>query len=62
GLLRFLLVSSLPHHAPLSTFLSITWIKTRCDFLEYIFGLINSWCSASQLPLALTLTATNWLS
>ncbi|VUZ54704.1 unnamed protein product, partial [Hymenolepis diminuta] len=34
---------------------------TRCDFLEYIFGLLNSWCSASQLLLALTQTATNWL-
>ncbi|VUZ45934.1 unnamed protein product [Hymenolepis diminuta] len=34
---------------------------TRCGFLEYIFGLLNSWCSASQLLLALTQTATNWL-
>ncbi|VUZ40885.1 unnamed protein product [Hymenolepis diminuta] len=35
--------------------------QTRCGFLEYIFGLINSWCSALQLLLALTQTATNWL-
>ncbi|VUZ54633.1 unnamed protein product [Hymenolepis diminuta] len=26
------------------------------------FGLLNSWCSASQLLLALTQRATNWLS
>ncbi|VUZ52504.1 unnamed protein product [Hymenolepis diminuta] len=33
--------------------------QTRCGFLEYIFGLINSWCSASQLSSTLTQTATN---
>ncbi|VUZ49560.1 unnamed protein product, partial [Hymenolepis diminuta] len=33
--------------------------QTRCGFLEYIFGLINSWCSVLQLLLALTQTATN---
>ncbi|VUZ40372.1 unnamed protein product, partial [Hymenolepis diminuta] len=44
----------------LSTLLSLS--VTRCDFLEYAFGLLNSWCSVSQLLLALTQTATNWLS
>ncbi|VUZ43908.1 unnamed protein product, partial [Hymenolepis diminuta] len=34
--------------------------QTRCGFLEYIFGLINSGRSALQLLLALTQTATNW--
>ncbi|VUZ42670.1 unnamed protein product [Hymenolepis diminuta] len=34
--------------------------QTRCGFLEYIFDLINSWCSALQLLLAYTQTATNW--
>ncbi|VUZ51971.1 unnamed protein product, partial [Hymenolepis diminuta] len=42
----------------LSSLLSVT----RGGFLEYIFGLLNSWYSASQLLLALTQTATNWLS
>ncbi|VUZ40738.1 unnamed protein product [Hymenolepis diminuta] len=28
--------------------------QTRCGFLEYIFGLINSCCSALQLFLAIT--------
>ncbi|VUZ55080.1 unnamed protein product [Hymenolepis diminuta] len=40
--------------------LSVTLINTRCGSLEYIFGLINSWCSASQLLIALTQAATNW--
>ncbi|VUZ57529.1 unnamed protein product, partial [Hymenolepis diminuta] len=30
--------------------------------LNTFFGLLNTWCSASQLLLALTQTATNWLS
>ncbi|VUZ56468.1 unnamed protein product, partial [Hymenolepis diminuta] len=34
--------------------------QIRRGSLEYIFGLINSWYSASQLLLALTQTATNW--
>ncbi|VUZ51627.1 unnamed protein product [Hymenolepis diminuta] len=34
--------------------------QTRCDILECTFGLINSWCSASQFLLALPQTATNW--
>ncbi|VUZ44375.1 unnamed protein product [Hymenolepis diminuta] len=42
------------------TLLSPPLSVTRCGFLEYIFGLLNSWCSASQLLLALTQTATNW--
>ncbi|VUZ39926.1 unnamed protein product [Hymenolepis diminuta] len=58
-LLRFLLISSLLQHAPLSIPLYYSF-QTRCGFLEYIFGLLNSWCSASQLLLALTQTATNW--
>ncbi|VUZ49971.1 unnamed protein product [Hymenolepis diminuta] len=60
GLLHVLFISSLPQHAapPLSLPLSVT----HCGFLEYIFGLLNSWCSASQLLLALTQTATNWQS
>ncbi|VUZ51633.1 unnamed protein product [Hymenolepis diminuta] len=33
--------------------------QTRCDF-EYIFDLINSWCSALQLLLTPSQTATNW--
>ncbi|VUZ40159.1 unnamed protein product [Hymenolepis diminuta] len=41
---------------PLSLPLSVT----RCGFLEYIFGLLNSWCSTSQLSLTLTQTAMNW--
>ncbi|KAM3182512.1 hypothetical protein ACTXT7_012231 [Hymenolepis weldensis] len=53
-------------HAPLSIspslFLppSLTRYNPRCGFLDYIFGLINSWCSAPQLLSALTQTATNW--
>ncbi|VUZ47558.1 unnamed protein product [Hymenolepis diminuta] len=54
GLLHVLFISFLPQHAALP--LSVT----RCGFLEYMFGLLNSWCSASQLLLALTQTATNW--
>ncbi|VUZ54260.1 unnamed protein product [Hymenolepis diminuta] len=56
-LLRFLLTSLF-----LSTFpsLSLTRLNPRCGFLEYIFGLINSWCSAPELFLALTQTATDW--
>ncbi|VUZ52647.1 unnamed protein product [Hymenolepis diminuta] len=42
--------------------LSLPLSVTCCGFLEYMFGLLNSWCSASQLLLALTQTATNWLS
>ncbi|VUZ46205.1 unnamed protein product [Hymenolepis diminuta] len=34
--------------------------QTRCGCLDYIFGLISSWCSALHLFLALTQTATNW--
>ncbi|VUZ54807.1 unnamed protein product [Hymenolepis diminuta] len=61
GLLYGLFISSLPQYAALS--LSLCYLfQTRCGFLEYIFGLLNSWCSASQLLLALTQTATNWLS
>ncbi|VUZ45372.1 unnamed protein product [Hymenolepis diminuta] len=58
GLLHVLFLSSLPQHAvlPLSLPLSVT----HCGFLEYIFGLLNSWCSASQLSLAFTQTATKW--
>ncbi|VUZ43871.1 unnamed protein product [Hymenolepis diminuta] len=55
-------ISSLPLHAALSLSLSLSlcyFFQTRCDFLEYIFGLINSWCSISQWLLALTQTATN---
>ncbi|VUZ48003.1 unnamed protein product, partial [Hymenolepis diminuta] len=33
--------------------------QTRCGSLEYIFGLINFWCSALKLLLALTQPATN---
>ncbi|VUZ52302.1 unnamed protein product [Hymenolepis diminuta] len=58
GLLHVLFISSLPQHAALS--LSLPLSVTHCGFLEYIFGLLNSWCSVSQLLLALTQTATNW--
>ncbi|VUZ45416.1 unnamed protein product [Hymenolepis diminuta] len=34
--------------------------QTRCGFLQYIFGVINSWCFASQLLLGLTQTTTKW--
>ncbi|VUZ50847.1 unnamed protein product [Hymenolepis diminuta] len=47
----------------LSLYVSLCYsFQTLCGFLEYIFGLYNSWCSASQLLLALTQTATNWLT
>ncbi|VUZ46081.1 unnamed protein product, partial [Hymenolepis diminuta] len=55
-LLHFLLISSLPQRAALSLSLSSIRINTRCGFLEYIFGLINSWSSASQLLLAQAVT------
>ncbi|VUZ52068.1 unnamed protein product, partial [Hymenolepis diminuta] len=58
--LRFPLISSIPHHAPLSTSLPLPHFNPRCDFFGYIFGLINSWCSAPPLVLALTQTATSW--
>ncbi|VUZ56553.1 unnamed protein product [Hymenolepis diminuta] len=57
GLLHVLFISSLPQHAALP--LSLPLSVTHCGFLEYMFGLLNSWCSASQLLLALTQTATN---
>ncbi|VUZ47539.1 unnamed protein product, partial [Hymenolepis diminuta] len=50
-------LSSSPRSPPL---LSFTRLNPRCAFLEYIFGLINSWCSALQLFLAFIQTATNW--
>ncbi|VUZ55453.1 unnamed protein product [Hymenolepis diminuta] len=59
--LRFLLIS-LPQLAPplsLSLSLSLTRFNSRYGFLEYIFGLINSSCSAPRLLLALTQTASN---
>ncbi|VUZ41953.1 unnamed protein product [Hymenolepis diminuta] len=59
-LLRFLFISSLPQHAPLSISPSVTRINTRCSFLEYIFGLIKPWCFASQLLLGLTRKTTIW--
>ncbi|VUZ41591.1 unnamed protein product [Hymenolepis diminuta] len=58
GLLHVLFIPSLPQHAALP--LSLPLSVTHWGFLEYIFGLLNSWCSASQLLLALTQTATNW--
>ncbi|VUZ47563.1 unnamed protein product [Hymenolepis diminuta] len=36
-------------------------LRYLLGFLDYMFGLFNSWCSASQLLLGLTQTATNWL-
>ncbi|VUZ54146.1 unnamed protein product [Hymenolepis diminuta] len=56
GLLHVLFISSLPQHAalPLSLPLSLSVSVTHCGFLEYIFGLLDSWCSVSQLLLALT--------
>ncbi|VUZ56915.1 unnamed protein product [Hymenolepis diminuta] len=42
-----------------SLYLSLIRFNPRCGFLEYIFGLLNSWCSVSQLLLVLTQTATN---
>ncbi|VUZ46100.1 unnamed protein product, partial [Hymenolepis diminuta] len=56
GLLHVLFISSLPQHAALSLPLSVI----RCGFLAYIFGLLNPWCSALQLLLAPTQTATDW--
>ncbi|VUZ45003.1 unnamed protein product [Hymenolepis diminuta] len=56
-LLHVLFVSSLPQHAALP--LSLPLSVTHCGSLEYIFGQLNSWCSASQLLLALTQAATN---
>ncbi|VUZ51392.1 unnamed protein product [Hymenolepis diminuta] len=50
--------SPLPQHAPPLSLSLRHSFQTRCGFLEYIFGLINSWCSASQLLLVLTQTAT----
>ncbi|VUZ47284.1 unnamed protein product, partial [Hymenolepis diminuta] len=45
----------------LSLYISLSHsFQTRCGSLECTFGLFNSWCSASQLLLALTQTATNW--
>ncbi|VUZ39690.1 unnamed protein product [Hymenolepis diminuta] len=44
---------------PLSPSLCYSF-QARSGFLEYIFGLLNSWYSASQLLLAPTQTATNW--
>ncbi|VUZ48817.1 unnamed protein product, partial [Hymenolepis diminuta] len=62
GLLHVLFISPFPQHAafPLPLPLSVS----RCGFLEYIFGLLNcsAECSASQLLLAVTQTATNWFS
>ncbi|VUZ51642.1 unnamed protein product [Hymenolepis diminuta] len=43
----------------LSPYLSITRSNPRCGFLEYVSGPISSWCSASQLLLALTQTTTS---
>ncbi|VDL58736.1 unnamed protein product [Hymenolepis diminuta] len=48
----------------LSTLLSLSLSSllsvTRGGFLEYIFGLLNSWYSVSQLLLALAQRAANW--
>ncbi|VUZ40371.1 unnamed protein product [Hymenolepis diminuta] len=57
GLRQILFISSLPQHASLSLPLCYSF-QTRSDLLEYIFGQLNSWCSVSQLLLALTQTAT----
>ncbi|VUZ51577.1 unnamed protein product [Hymenolepis diminuta] len=48
-----LFLSMLPSLPPSYSF------QTHCGFLEYVFGLLNSWRSASQFLLALTQTATN---
>ncbi|VUZ44855.1 unnamed protein product [Hymenolepis diminuta] len=45
--------------SPLSPFFCNSF-QTRCGFLEYIFGLTNSWCSAPRLLQVLTQTATSW--
>ncbi|VUZ51496.1 unnamed protein product [Hymenolepis diminuta] len=52
-----LFLSTLPF---LSLSISVTRINTRCSCHDYIIGLINSWCSAPRLLLALTQTTTNW--
>ncbi|VUZ47711.1 unnamed protein product [Hymenolepis diminuta] len=62
GFLHVLFISSLTQRAALPFSLSLSLSVTHCGFIEYMFGLLNSWCSASQLLLALAQTATNWLS
>ncbi|VUZ52862.1 unnamed protein product [Hymenolepis diminuta] len=59
GLLHVLLISSLPQHAALPLSLSLLFVVAS---LNIFLVLLNFWCSASQLLLALTQTATNWLS
>ncbi|VUZ47533.1 unnamed protein product [Hymenolepis diminuta] len=56
-LLRSLLSFSPPHHAPLPLSLSLASIL---DVPSLNTFLALSWCSALQLFLALTQTATNW--
>ncbi|VUZ50940.1 unnamed protein product [Hymenolepis diminuta] len=58
GPLHIPFISSLPQHAALP--LSLPLSVTHCGFLEYMFGLLNSWCSVSQLLLALAQIAKNW--
>ncbi|VUZ41764.1 unnamed protein product, partial [Hymenolepis diminuta] len=59
-LLRLLPISSLPPaRSPLYLSLCNSF-QTRCGFPEYVFSLSKSWCSALQLLLAFTQTATNW--
>ncbi|VUZ50836.1 unnamed protein product [Hymenolepis diminuta] len=53
------LLSSSPRSSLYLSFSRIR-INTRCGCLDYILGLINSWCSAPRLLLVLTQTATNW--
>ncbi|VUZ42902.1 unnamed protein product [Hymenolepis diminuta] len=48
---HLLLISSFPQRSPLP--LSPTRFNPYRGFLYYIFGLLNTWCSASQLLLAL---------
>ncbi|VUZ44758.1 unnamed protein product [Hymenolepis diminuta] len=43
-----------------STHAALPLSVTHCGFFEYIFGLLNSWCSAPRFLQALTQTATNW--
>ncbi|KAM3175338.1 hypothetical protein ACTXT7_008733 [Hymenolepis weldensis] len=57
---RFFQHAPLPISPSLFLPLSLTRYNPRCGFLDYIFGLINSWYSAPQLLLALTQTAANW--
>ncbi|VUZ48129.1 unnamed protein product [Hymenolepis diminuta] len=57
--LRFLLISSFPQHPALSISPSLTRFKLIVASSNTV-GLINSWCSAPRLWLALTQTATNW--